>query len=53
MVDIEINILVKPDPRLLPTIYRNLGTDYAERVLPSISAEVIKTVVVCRLLLLI
>ena len=30
----------------LPTIYRELGTDFDERVLPSIANEVLKSVVV-------
>ena len=46
MVDLTIGVLARPDVKLLPTIYRQLGKDYLERVLPSIATEVIKSVVV-------
>lgn len=45
MVNISIRVLSKPDDRSLATIYRTLGTDYDERVLPSIVNEVLKSVV--------
>jgi len=45
MVDLTIGVLARPDVKLLPTIYRQLGKDYLERVLPSIATEVIKSVV--------
>lgn len=45
MVNITIRVLSKPDESSLPTIYRALGTDYDERVLPSIVNEVLKSVV--------
>lgn len=32
-------------PEKLPEIYRTLGTDYAERVLPSIIQETLKSVI--------
>ncbi len=35
-VNIGIRVLTRPNPTNLPEIYRTLGTDYAERVLPSI-----------------
>ena len=35
-VNVGLRVLTRPDPERLPEIYRNLGTDYAERVLPSI-----------------
>lgn len=35
-VNIGLRVLTRPNPDKLPEIYRNLGTDYAERVLPSI-----------------
>lgn len=31
-----LRVLTRPNPDKLPEIYRTLGTDYAERVLPSI-----------------
>lgn len=45
MVNITIRVLTKPDKGHLPTIYRRLGQDYDERVLPSIVNEVAKQVV--------
>ncbi len=35
-VNIGLRVLTRPMPAKLPEIYRALGTDYAERVLPSI-----------------
>lgn len=45
MVTITLRVLSRPDPAELPTIYRTLGTDYDDRVLPSIVNEVLKSVV--------
>jgi len=45
MVNITLRVLSKPNPATLPMIYRRLGTDYDERVLPSIVNEVTKSVV--------
>lgn len=45
MVNISLRVLSRPDTMFLPTIYRELGTDYDERVLPSIVNEVLKAVV--------
>lgn len=45
MVNITIRVLSKPDEYALPNIYRTLGLDYDERVLPSIVNEVLKSVV--------
>lgn len=45
MVEISLRVLTRPDARHLPKIYRTLGTDYDERVLPSIVNEVLKGVV--------
>lgn len=36
MVNITCRVLSRPSVENLPTIYRELGTDYDERVLPSI-----------------
>ncbi|KAJ1346620.1 Prohibitin-1, subunit of the prohibitin complex (Phb1p-Phb2p) [Parelaphostrongylus tenuis] len=44
-VSITLRILHRPDPTKLPNIYLNIGLDYAERVLPSITNEVLKAVV--------
>lgn len=45
MVSITCRVLSRPDVSQLPTIYRTLGLDYDERVLPSIVNEVLKAVV--------
>ncbi|PAV77763.1 hypothetical protein WR25_22736 [Diploscapter pachys] len=44
-VNISLRILHRPEPGKLPNIYLNIGTDYAERVLPSIVNEVLKAIV--------
>jgi len=45
MVNISLRTLCRPDTRHLATIYRELGIDYDEKVLPSIVNEVLKSVV--------
>lgn len=45
MVDITCRVLSRPYVNELTTIYRTLGQDYDERVLPSIVNEVLKSVV--------
>ncbi|GAV05397.1 hypothetical protein RvY_15538 [Ramazzottius varieornatus] len=45
MVNISLRVLARPDQATLPRLYRQLGTDYDERVLPSICNEVLKSVV--------
>lgn len=45
MVNIGLRVLTRPNPERLPQLYRTLGTDYAERVLPSIIQETLKSVV--------
>merc|ERR1712113_1188695 len=45
MVNISVRALCKPDMGRLPEIYRTLGQDYEEKVLPSIVQEVLKSVV--------
>jgi len=44
-VNITLRILYRPKPGKLPHIYTTLGMDYDERVLPSITNEVLKAVV--------
>ena len=44
-VKITLRVLTRPMADQLPTIYRTLGQDYAERVLPSIVQETLKAVV--------
>jgi len=44
-VNITLRILFRPQVPALPKIYTNIGVDYDERVLPSITNEVLKAVV--------
>ncbi|XP_034246339.1 prohibitin-2 isoform X3 [Thrips palmi] len=45
MVNISLRVLSRPDAATLPVMYRQLGLDYDEKVLPSICNEVLKSVV--------
>jgi prohibitin 2 len=45
MVNISLRVLSRPDAIKLPNMYRQLGLDYDEKVLPSICNEVLKSVV--------
>lgn len=45
MVKIGLRVLTRPLPSELPTLYRTLGENYNERVLPSIIHETLKSVV--------
>uniref|UniRef100_A0A915CKF6 Prohibitin n=1 Tax=Parascaris univalens TaxID=6257 RepID=A0A915CKF6_PARUN len=45
MVNIGLRVLSRPDPNALPKIYRMLGQNWEERILPSICNEVLKSVV--------
>lgn len=45
MVNISLRVLSRPDAKNLPIMYRQLGLDYDEKVLPSICNEVLKSVV--------
>jgi prohibitin 2 len=45
MIGITLRVLTAPDTHSLPTIYRELGLDWDERVLPSIVNEVAKAVI--------
>ena len=45
MVSLTLRVLHRPDINKLPKIYQDLGTDYDERVLPSIGNEVLKSIV--------
>lgn len=44
-VNITLRILFRPVPEQLPKLYSSLGIDYDERVLPSITNEVLKAAV--------
>jgi len=43
MVNVSLRVLSRPQVPSLPMIYRNLGEDYDDRVLPSIVNEVLKS----------
>lgn len=45
MVQISLRVLTRPNIEDLPEIYRRLGEDYDEKVLPSIVNEVLKQVI--------
>lgn len=45
MVEISMRVLYRPSPQHLPDIYRRLGKDFDERVLPSLVNEVTKATV--------
>ena len=45
MVNISLRVLSRPDITQIPNVYRQLGEDYDERVLPSIAIEALKAVV--------
>ncbi|KAI9141372.1 prohibitin-1 [Paraphysoderma sedebokerense] len=45
MVSLTLRVLHRPDILNLATIYKSLGLDYDERVLPSIGNEVLKAIV--------
>jgi len=44
-VTITLRLLYRPQTSALPTIFKDLGVDYADRVLPSIGNEILKSVV--------
>lgn len=45
MVNISLRLLCRPDTDHLTTIYKTIGADFGDRVLPSIGNEILKTVV--------
>lgn len=45
IVEIGLRVLTRPDASKLSTIYRELGVDYRDKVLPSIVNEVVKQVI--------
>ncbi|KAK1383923.1 Prohibitin [Heracleum sosnowskyi] len=45
MVNLTLRVLSRPDEAKLPTIYKELGLEYDEKVLPSIGNEILKSVV--------
>lgn len=45
MVNISLRVLSRPDANNLPSLHKELGSDFDEKVLPSICNEVLKAVV--------
>lgn len=45
MVNVRLRVLFRPKAEALPELFRTLGIDYDERVLPSVSNEILKAVV--------
>ena len=45
MVNIYLRVLSRPREEALPKIYQTLGTNFDDRVLPSLGNEVLKSVV--------
>ena len=45
MVNISLRVLSRPEEEFLPEIYKRLGVDFDDRVLPSLGNEVLKSVV--------
>lgn len=45
MVNLTLRVLSRPQESKLPTIYKELGLEYDEKVLPSIGNEILKAVV--------
>jgi prohibitin 2 len=45
MVDIGLRVLTRPDSARLPEIYRKIGVEYDDKILPSIVNEVLKQVI--------
>lgn len=45
MVNIRLRVLFRPEASRLPQLYRTFGLDYDERILPSVSNEILKAVV--------
>jgi len=43
MVDMQLRVLVRPIPENLAKIFKNIGVDYRDKVLPSIVNEVLKS----------
>lgn len=45
MVNIRLRVLFRPQSDKLPQLFRTFGMDYDERILPSVSNEILKAVV--------
>ncbi|SPP73676.1 prohibitin-2 [Drosophila guanche] len=45
MINISLRVLSRPDSVNLPSLHKQLGVDYDEKVLPSICNEVLKSVI--------
>lgn len=45
MVNVRLRVLFRPEVQRLPVLFRTFGLDYDERILPSVSNEILKAVV--------
>jgi len=45
MVDIGLRVLYRPDPGAITSIAKNVGEDFADKILPSITHETLKSVI--------
>lgn len=45
MISLAVRVLYKPNPASIPEIYRRLGVQYADVVLPSVINEVVKAII--------
>lgn len=45
MISLAVRVLYKPTPENIPEIYRRLGVQYADVVLPSVINEVVKAII--------
>ncbi len=45
VINLTVRVMHRPDAKFLQKMYRELGLNYAERVLPSIGNEVLKSVI--------
>lgn len=45
MVNMRLRVLYAPEPTALPRMFKEIGKDYAEKVLPSIVNEILKSTV--------
>ena len=46
-VNLSLRVLSRPNVPALPELYRKLGEDYQERILPSVGNEVLKVTTTC------
>lgn len=44
-IQVKLRVLHRPDPKFLPWLLDKYGTDYDDRILPSLSHEILKSVI--------